>query len=377
MIRFTIALTFCILAAACSAAPQQPSTPAAPNARRPARSTLVTVRRDVTVRHDASHSHVALSSVPTKLLYVSDAGTDDVQIYTYPDGAPAGTLTGFDQPQGECVDVAGDVFVTNTRASTIVEYAHAGTSPVATLADPGQFPVACAINPRTGDLAVSNAFDTGFYSGSVSIYKKATGTPTTYPNSQFFESFFLSYDDSGDVFVDGLTYDSNSNDPYAFALAELKKGTGTFSPIPVATTINYPGNVAWSNENIAIGDQEYGPTVGAVYQVQLGASGGTVVGTTLLDGVCDVPQFYILKTVLLGPDACKANVAFFGYPAGGAHRRVVNAGLQEPIGAVVSVMPTPTPSPTPTPMPTPTPTPVPTPPHGTTPTPEPTPTPAP
>jgi hypothetical protein len=336
------------------------------------RSTLVTVRREVTVRHDASHSHIALNSALTKLLYVSDAGTDDVQIYTYPNGAPAGTLTGFNEPQGECVDSAGDVFVTNTRASTIVEYAHGGTTPVATLADPGQFPVACAINSRTGDLAVSNAFDTGFYGGSVSVYKKAVGTPTTYSNPQFFESFFLSYDDGGDVFVDGLTYESNSNDPYAFALAELKKGTGTFSTIPVATTINYPGNVVWSKKNVAIGDQEYGPTQGAVYQVQLGASGGTVVGTTLLDGVCDVPQFYVVKSVLLGPDACKANVAFFGYPAGGAHRRVVNAGLKEPIGAVVSVMPTPTPSPTPTPITTPTPIPTPT----ETPTPVPTPTPA-
>jgi hypothetical protein len=341
--RFTIAATFCILAAGCSTAAEQQPTPAAPNAARPARSTLVTVKQAVTVHHDNARSHVAAST--------------------------ARTLTGFKRPQGECVDAAGDVFVTNTDASTIVEFSHGGTTPLTTLSDPGQFPVACAVNPRTGDLAVSNLLDTGFSSSSVSIYKKAAGMPTTYPNARFYESFFLSYDDSGNVFVDGLTYDSDTSAPYAFALAELKKGTGTFSMIPLATTINYPGNIVWSKKNIAIGDQEYGPTEAAVYQVQLGASGGTLIGTTLLDGVCDVPQFYIVKTVLLAPDACKANVATFGYPAGGAHRRVVNAGLQQPVGAVVSVLPTATPSP----MPSPTPTPIPT--SSPTPTPAPTPTP--
>ncbi|HEY3676873.1 MAG TPA: hypothetical protein VGK84_12880 [Candidatus Tumulicola sp.] len=365
--RYTIAATCCFVAAGCSSvSPQQPG-PGSPSAERPARSTLITVKQTLTLHHDAARSHVVADTAQTKLLYVSDIGTDDVQIYTYPQGAPAGTLTGFKRPQGECVDAAGDVYVANTDASTIVKFTHGGTTPVATLADPEQFPVACAINPRTGDLAVSNLIDTGFSSSSVSIYKKAAGTPTTYQNSRFYESFFLSYDDSGNVFVDGLTYDSGTSVPYAFALAELKKGSGTFSTIPVAATINYPGNVVWSNKNIAIGDQEYGPTEAAVYQVQLGASGGTVTGTTLLEGVCDVPQFFIVKTVLLAPDACKANVAIFGYPAGGAHRRVVNAGLQQPVGAVVSVMPTatpsPTPSPTPTPMPTPTisPTPAPTP----------------
>ena len=37
-------------------------------------------------------------------LYISDAGTNDVVVYRYPSGTEAGVLTGFDEPQGECVD---------------------------------------------------------------------------------------------------------------------------------------------------------------------------------------------------------------------------------------------------------------------------------
>jgi hypothetical protein len=124
----------------------------APNGHHPARSTFVTVRQNVEVHHDGARSHVIANAATSKLLYVSDISTDDVQIFTYPQGAPAGTLTGFDRPQGECVDAAGDVFVANTNASNIVEYAHGATTPVATLNDSGQFPVACAINPRNGEL---------------------------------------------------------------------------------------------------------------------------------------------------------------------------------------------------------------------------------
>lgn len=295
--------------------------------------------------------------VRQKLMYISDIGTNDVQVYTFPQGVQAGTLTGFNQPQGECLDGAGDVFITNTQASNVIEYTHAGTTPVATLNDAGEYPVACAINPRTGDLAVSNAFDTSFYGGSVSTYKKAAGKPTTYPNPLFWQSFFLSFDDEGNIFVDGL----GNGSYFTFELAELHKGSWTYTPVTINTTINWPGGVIWTQANIAVGDQEYAPNEGAVYQIQNSGSGGTVIGTTDLLGACDIAQFFIEKrTTLIGADSCKANAAFYKYPAGGAHTRVVSSGLDQPVGVVVSLVPTPTPSPTPTPTPIPTPTPTPT-----------------
>ena len=70
------------------------------------------------------------------LLYLTDEGADDVYVYSWPRGELKGTLTGFDAPNGECVDKAGDVFVANEDESQILEYAHGGTSPIETLSDP-------------------------------------------------------------------------------------------------------------------------------------------------------------------------------------------------------------------------------------------------
>ena len=69
-------------------------------------------------------------------------------------------LSDSNSPYGECVDKAGDVFVAdfggNTGTPAILEYAHGGTKPIATLSDPGYYPESCSIDPTTGNLAVTN-----------------------------------------------------------------------------------------------------------------------------------------------------------------------------------------------------------------------------
>ena len=44
----------------------------------------------------------------------------------------------------------------NDGASQMVEYAHGGTSSIATLGDPSEYPEGCAVDPATGNLAVAN-----------------------------------------------------------------------------------------------------------------------------------------------------------------------------------------------------------------------------
>ena len=46
------------------------------------------------------------------LLYASDSAADVVKVFSYPRGKLVGTLTGFQTPQGMCVDKAGNVFIT-------------------------------------------------------------------------------------------------------------------------------------------------------------------------------------------------------------------------------------------------------------------------
>src|SRR5580692_11775023 len=74
------------------------------------------------------------------LLYISDPGANVVNVLTYPNGKRIGKLTGFNQPRGECTDAAGNVYITNEKASDILEYAHGGTTPINTIDDPGQNP---------------------------------------------------------------------------------------------------------------------------------------------------------------------------------------------------------------------------------------------
>jgi hypothetical protein len=107
------------------------------------------------------------------LLYISDVSDNEVTVYSYPSGKLEGTLTGFEVPTGLCSDKAGDVFVTDFEASEILEYAHGGTTPIATLSDPGQWPSGCSVDPMTGNLAVSNDETPSVGEGNLAIYAHA------------------------------------------------------------------------------------------------------------------------------------------------------------------------------------------------------------
>src|SRR6202042_651602 len=91
------------------------------------------------------------------LVYISSYA-NAVYVYSYPAGPLVGTLTGFNNPIGLCSDAKGNVWVTNASGGNIVEYAHGGTSPIATLQDSGQTPEDCAVDPTTGNLAVADLY---------------------------------------------------------------------------------------------------------------------------------------------------------------------------------------------------------------------------
>src|ERR1700729_3285681 len=48
-----------------------------------------------------------------RLLYASDVDSNDVRVYDYDTGREVGTLSGFSEPLDQCVDKAGDVWITN------------------------------------------------------------------------------------------------------------------------------------------------------------------------------------------------------------------------------------------------------------------------
>ncbi len=258
------------------------------------------------------------------LLYVSDAGTDDVYVYSYPQGALVGTLTGFTRPAGLCVDTAGDVYVTDLFAFQIVEYSHGGTTPIATLNDRRKEPGDCAFDPTTGNLAVTNVSSPYGNPGNVAIYKRATGKPKLYKDSEISYYEFCAYDDRGNLYVDG----TNAGE---FALAEIPGGQMAFTNITVDKSIAYAGALAWIRGDLAVGDYESK----VIYEFSISGDSGTEVRATHLKRSSFPIGFWIQGSTVIGPNDDSANVMFWRYPKGGFPFKTIG-GLHNPWGSTVS-----------------------------------------
>lgn len=262
------------------------------------------------------------------LLYVSDSGADAVYVYRWRTGQLKGILTGFNGVNGLCVNQSGDVWITNAGASEIEEYAHGGTQPVAILSDPGEYPFACSVDPRSGNLAVTN-LSVSNGGGNIGVYPDAKGKPEAYSDSAFYHYFSCGYDNQGNLFIDGVDRRKHVE------FAELPLGSQVFTNIKLLhlpSKIYIAGGVQWDGKYIAIGSQ-LSPS--AIYQVKVSGSRGTVVGSTLLNQSQVVTGFWKQGPKVIAPDALAGAIRFYNYPAGGDPTKVLSH-KGEPVGAVVS-----------------------------------------
>ncbi len=167
--------------------------------------------------------------------------------------------------------------------------------------------------------------------GSLFVYAGAKGNPKQYVSSQLLEVFFCAYDDSGNLFVDGL------DGTYTFQLAELPAGASQLKILSVNQTIVSPGGMRWDGQHLAVADQAYQDGHdSAIYQLAVTSSGATVAGTTLLNKTCDVLGFALQGSTAVTADACENNVRFYKYPAGGNSHRTLKS-FQYPVSAAVSL----------------------------------------
>jgi hypothetical protein len=267
------------------------------------------------------------------LLYV--ANTFGVSVYAYPGGKFEGRLGGFRASSGECVDAKGDVFVTNELGGTIVEYAHGGTNPTETLQAAAEHPLGCAVDPTTGNLAVTTFGAGGNGSGgNLAIYSHAKSVPTTYTDPNVLRYYLCGYDDKGNLYVDGISPGRGS-----FELAELPKGSSTFTNISLNQNISLPGGVQWHENSLAVADQN----ASVIYQFAISGSTGTEIHATPLGSPAfDVFQFYIDGATVIAPNAYSVgsktswDVLYYRYPAGGAPTRTITNVIHAPRGVVVS-----------------------------------------
>jgi hypothetical protein len=273
------------------------------------------------------------------LLYVGNLNAG-VTVYTYPQGKLAGNLKGFNEPRGLCIDKAGDVFVTDFDGAKIVEYAHGGTKPIASLADDGS-PYGCAVDPTSGNLAVTNWCDgpsgSCFSAGTVPIYKKAKGNPEVLNDPNIPPSMtYCAYDKDGNLFVDSYGHF------YQIGFAELPAGSTTFKTITLKLPkrAQFSGGLQWVGKYLAVGFGD-GNVVG---EYSIKGDSATRVKVTLLKGVTSgfgTNQFWVEGPTLVAPvnptqQHPNGAVEFFKYPQGGKPFKTLTTSLDFPWAAAIS-----------------------------------------
>jgi NHL repeat len=239
------------------------------------------------------------------LLYVSDQD-GGIYVFSYPKGRQVGTLTGFATPAGLCSDSAGDVFVVDTNASSVVEFAHAGTEPIQTLHDFGYYPWGCSVDRSTGNLAVTNINEVPSGPGNIAIYASARGMPATLGDPNLVYPYFCGYDGSGDLFFSGL-----AASPPQERIWELPRSSGSFTILPIKQSFKQEAGVQWDGRYLAVGHAS------VVDRFVVNASHATLVGATPLRDAKLVLQFWIAGKNVVGPDFQKGSVGSWSYPQGG------------------------------------------------------------
>jgi hypothetical protein len=220
------------------------------------------------------------------VLFVGDFKAGNVDLFTLPGLNPAGTITGLTYPDGMCADRHGNVWLAAVGSyPKVYEFSHTGNT-LQTWPDTAGYPSDCAIDPTTGNLAVSNFDSQQSGSGFVQIYRHARGRPHVYSGGNIFEYLGVTYDSSGNLFADGcsVTFCTSGG---TFQLAELPKGGSSFEPISLSGgTIYFPGALLWDpNRNVLIvPDPECGGVVysACIYRIAVSGSTGAITGSTNL-----------------------------------------------------------------------------------------------
>jgi hypothetical protein len=320
-----LALTACTTQASLQLAGQAPPRPATSQAA------LASPRPD---RAASWLSTQAAKRGP--LLYISDFYNFDVYVYSVPSLKPVGKLTGFLEPEGECSDAHGNVWIANTGNQQMLEFKPGGKSAIDTLADPLGYPVGCAIDAVTGNLAVANIFGVSG-AGGILVYKHASGTPDLYANPNQFYYYFDGYDAKGNLYASGMTSKN------VYALSALRLGEKTMASLSIrGGKLYFPGTVLWNGPALVLGDQQCsGGTSSCLYEASVSGTTVSVTKKIPLADSCDVAQVALHGKQLFGGDyeSCthvkSSSIDRWTYPAGGKPTESVT-GVYDPIGAAIS-----------------------------------------
>ncbi|HET6276819.1 MAG TPA: hypothetical protein VFE16_12885 [Candidatus Cybelea sp.] len=259
-------------------------------------------------------------------------GAGDVSSYVFTTGGQViGNIAEI--ALSTCSDRNGDVFF--NKVNSIVEYAHGGTTPIASYGVPGTA-YSCSVDPTTGDLAAVVFCESGC-GDSVVVLSTPGKKILSYSDSALPSLLYCAYDSSGNLYVDGY---SGSQ----FGLAELPASGTALATITVNQNIQFAGQIQWDGQYLAVTTIIHP----AVDQIQVTGSTATVVNTTELKGVGPrSTQSWIYRNKIAVPTgvvrARSTEILFWKYPQGGSPVRVfthfIGKGHAEITGVTVSEPP--------------------------------------
>ena len=291
-----------------------------------------------TIPQQRARSSMAPDAKRQDLLYVSEYGDGIIDVFSFPKGKFVGSLTGFSNPQGECVNKKGDVWIVSPNGGQpgAVEFAHGGTSPIGTVSAPDQDPYACSVDPKSGTLAVTNE-----ETGSVALYANEAGSPKILTDPNMDLMLWCGYDRAGNLFVDGL------NPSVQPEFDELSAGASTFTKITLNQSVGFPGNIQWDGSHLTLDDVMYkGQNTSAIYQLQISAATATIVRTTQLGGSQEVFGTWVSGKRVVAPEDGSSQgrstdaVKYWPYPQGGNPVKALDKPGSDffdgPFGAAVS-----------------------------------------
>jgi hypothetical protein len=256
------------------------------------------------------------------LLYVT--AKQQVDVYTWPTLGRAGVLKGLQNASGACEDAAGNLWIVETYKQTITEFAHGGTVPIATLHDPGQYPVACAVDKQNGDLAAANGFNYPNDS-SIVIFRHAAGTGVVYDDPGLNTLTSVDYGPGGKIYVDGWSG--------KFVLQSFARKQ--FKTISIeGATIGHPGGIQYWNNSLTVADA--GSTMSPVTIYQVSDSGKVLASTTLTQSSLSY-SYQIRHDKVVCACLFNREILVYAYPGGGLPTRIRYSRYgRQPWAAVIS-----------------------------------------
>ena len=222
-----------------------------------------------------------------------------IVVLSYPNWSIVARIRGYRNWYGVCADPNnGNVFAI-TGNNEIDEYAHGGTTPIAEIVLPAGDPTACAVDPTTGNLAVTAIETPTELRDTLFIYPQAQGSPTTYTDKQLPGLISPAYDDVGNLFVSAIDKARGAR------IAELKVGRSQFTIIKLTNRNAYLRQIQWDGTHLVFlvpNGRGYGTTVN---QLQITGKTATIAHSFLLN-YCQDEYFWI--------DRASSSLLSFYYP---------------------------------------------------------------